>query len=93
MPGRSKKNGKTLEPLYKSVPAPWSLAYKKRAESAVRVKYPLKRVDWDPRGSRNPADRAESKYVWISWDEAANLVGEIKWICKEYGLLAYPGTG
>ena len=27
------KNGKTLEPLYKSVPAPWSLAYKKRTYS------------------------------------------------------------
>src|SRR5665811_1819821 len=83
------KNGKTLEPLYKSVPAPWSLAYKKRTYSPNRIKYPLKRVDWDPKGERNPQNRGTSKYVRISWDEAAQLVAdEIKRICDTYGPLA-----
>ena len=64
------KNGKTFEPLMKSAPSPWSLAYKKRTYSPNRIKYPLKRVDWDPNGERNPQNRGKSKYVRISWDEA-----------------------
>jgi trimethylamine-N-oxide reductase (cytochrome c) len=38
-----------------------------------RVCYPLKRVDWDPNGERNPQNRGKSRYVRISWDEAAQL--------------------
>ena len=88
-PWKIEKNGKTLEPYYKAVPAPWSLAYKKRAYSPNRVKYPLKRVDWDPKGERNPQNRGKSKYVRISWDEAARLVAdEVKRICDTYGPLA-----
>ncbi|MBN1632272.1 MAG: molybdopterin-dependent oxidoreductase [Thermoleophilia bacterium] len=91
------KNGKTLEPLFKSVPAPWSLAYKKRAYSPNRVKYPMKRIDWDPTGApgsvgpggRNPQNRGKSKYVRISWDEAAQIAAdEVKRICDTYGPLA-----
>ena len=83
------KNGKTLEPLQKSAPSPWSLAYKKRTYSPNRVKYPLKRVDWDPKGERNPQNRGQSKYVRISWDEATDLIAaEIRRIHKEYGPLA-----
>ena len=68
------KNGKTFEPLMKSAPSPWSLAYKKRTYSPNRVKYPLKRVDWDPKGERNTQNRGKSKYVRISWDEAIDVV-------------------
>ena len=35
------RNGKTLEPLMKSLPCPYSLAYKKRTYSPNRIKYPL----------------------------------------------------
>ncbi len=37
------RNGKTLEPPLKSVPSPFSLAYKKRVYSPNRIKYPLNR--------------------------------------------------
>ena len=54
------KNGKTFEPLMKAAPAPWSLAYKKRTYSPNRIKYPLKRVDWDPeRREEHPEPRQE----------------------------------
>ena len=80
------RNGKTLKPLLKSLPSPFSLAYKKRAYSPNRIKYPLKRVDWDPNGERNTQNRGKSKFKRISWDEAANIVAsEIKRIHKEYG--------
>ena len=32
-PWKIERNGKTFEPLHKSVPSPWSLAYKKRTYS------------------------------------------------------------
>src|SRR3990172_566784 len=80
------KNGKTLGPLMKSVPSPFSLAYKKRAYSPNRIKYPLKRVDWDPKGNRHPENRGKSKYVRISWDEATDIIAsEIKRVIKKYG--------
>jgi molybdopterin guanine dinucleotide-containing S/N-oxide reductase-like protein len=78
--------GKVLEPTFKSNPSPFSLAYKKRACSPNRIKYPLKRADWDPNGERNPQNRGKSKYHRISWDEAAEIIaGEIKRIQKKYG--------
>ena len=83
------RNGKTFEPLMKSVPAPWSLAYKKRTYSPNRIKYPLKRVDWDPNGERNTQNRGKSKFVRISWDEATDIIAaEIKRVHKEYGPLS-----
>ena len=87
-PWKIKRDGKTFEPLAKSTPAPWSLAYKKRTYSPNRVMYPLKRVDWDPSGDRNTQNRGKSKYVRISWDEATDIIAsEIRRIHKEYGPL------
>ncbi len=87
-PWKFERNGKTLEPNYKSLPSPFSMAYKKRTYSPNRIKYPLKRVDWDPNGARNPQNRGKSKFKRISWDEAAELVaGEIRRIHKTYGPL------
>jgi len=42
--------------------------------SPNRILYPLKRVDWDPNGERNPQNRGKSKYVRISWDEAYDRI-------------------
>ena len=64
-PWKFKRNGKTLEPLMKSLPAPFSVAYKKRVYSPNRIKYPLKRVDWDPNGERNTQNRGKSKFKRI----------------------------
>jgi molybdopterin guanine dinucleotide-containing S/N-oxide reductase-like protein len=81
------RNGKTLEASWKSLPPPFNLGYKKRIYSPNRIKYPLKRVDWDPNGERNTQNRGKSKYVRISWDEAATIVAnEITRIHEEYGV-------
>ena len=88
-PWTMERNGATLAPLMKSLPSPFSLAYKKRTYSPNRIKYPLKRVDWDPNGERNPQNRGKSKYVRISWDEATDIIAdEIRRIHKTYGPLA-----
>ena len=85
-PWRFERNGETLEPTMKSLPSPFSLAYKKRAYSPNRIKYPLKRVDWDPAGERHPENRGKSRYKRITWDEAAGIIAsEIRRIHKEYG--------
>ena len=88
-PWKYRRNGQTLEPLMKSMPSPFSLAYKKRVYSPNRVKYPLKRVDWDPNGERHPENRGKSKFKRISWTEAAKLIaGEVKRVHHQYGPLA-----
>jgi molybdopterin guanine dinucleotide-containing S/N-oxide reductase-like protein len=88
-PWKIERNGATLEPLMKSLPPPFNLAYKKRAYSPNRIKYPLKRVDWNPDGERNPQNRGISKYKRISWDEATDIIAsEIKRVQKRYGPLA-----
>jgi trimethylamine-N-oxide reductase (cytochrome c) len=85
-PWKIEARGKVFEPPMKSLITPFSIGYKKRVYSPNRILYPLKRVDWDPNGERNPQNRGKSKYVRISWDEATDIiVSEIKRIHKEYG--------
>jgi len=88
-PWKMEARGKSFEPGMKTLIPPYSLAYKKRVYSPNRVVYPLKRVDWDPDGDRNPASRGNSKYVRISWDEATDIiVKEILRIKEKYGMYA-----
>jgi anaerobic selenocysteine-containing dehydrogenase len=85
-PWKMEAHGKAFEPGMKALPGTYSLAYKKRVYSPNRILYPLKRVDWDPDGKRNPQNRGKSKYVRISWDEALDLITrEITRLINEYG--------
>ncbi|MCR4394439.1 MAG: molybdopterin-dependent oxidoreductase, partial [Dehalococcoidales bacterium] len=78
--------GKTFEPSLKSLIPAFSLSYKKRVDSPNRILYPLKRVDWDPKGERNPQNRGISKYQRITWNEALDLiVSELLRINRTYG--------
>jgi trimethylamine-N-oxide reductase (cytochrome c) len=78
--------GKVFQPSLKTLLPPYALVYKKRLYSPNRIPYPLKRIDWDPNGERNPQNRGKSKFVRISWDEALDIVkSEIERIHKEYG--------
>ena len=85
-PWKIEARGKTFEPTLKTLISPLALSYKKRIYSPNRVLHPLKRVDFDPKGERNIANRGQSRYVRISWDEALDIVvGEIKRIIEKYG--------
>ena len=65
---------------------PFGLGYRTRVYSRNRVRWPLKRVDWDPKGERNPQNRGVSRYVRISWDEAAQIAAdELRRIKDTYG--------
>lgn len=81
--------GKTFRPPLKSLIPPYSLGYKNRVYSPNRIPYPMKRIDWDPNGNRNPQNRGTSRYVRISWEQALDIiVSEIKRIKQRYGMEA-----
>lgn len=81
--------GKIFTRPAKTLPAPYEVAYKLRCYSPNRVRYPLKRVDWDPNGERNPQNRGKSGYVRITWDEALDIIAnEIQRVIKQYGSYA-----
>ncbi|MBN1631774.1 MAG: molybdopterin-dependent oxidoreductase, partial [Thermoleophilia bacterium] len=86
--------GQTFEPSEKTLIPPLSIAYKKRVYSPARIKYPMKRVDFDPNGApgsagpggRNVQNRGTSKYERISWEEALDIVvGEMLRVKETYG--------
>ncbi len=88
-PWKIEARGKTFGPPDHSLPSPFFLSYKKRVYSRNRVSYPLKRVDWDPKGERNPQNRGKSGYVRISWDEAAQIIAdELLRVREKYGMSA-----
>lgn len=82
-------DGKEFKPEYHTAPNYFALAYKNRVYSKNRVKYPLKRVDWEPGGDPakiNAKNRGKSKFKRISWDEAIDIMeSEIKRIIDTYG--------
>lgn len=78
--------GHSLESDTKTLISPLAVGYKKRAYSKNRVPYPMKRVDWDPDGERNPQNRGVSGYERISWDEATSIIAaEIRRCIDTYG--------
>ena len=77
--------GKKYSPPKKFNIAPYVHAERRRLYSDERIKYPMKRVDFDPSGERNPQNRGKSAYERISWDEALDIVAsEIKRIRDTY---------
>ena len=85
-PWSIKARGQVFTSSSKTLIPPFTLAYKNRINSPNRTTYPLKRIDWDPDGERNPQNRGKSKYVRITWDEATDLIsGELKRVIKTHG--------
>ena len=69
-----KARGKEFKPARRGMVNPHALSLKSQVYSDKRIMYPMKRVDWDPNGERNPQNRGKSGYERISWDEALDLV-------------------
>ena len=71
--------GMKFTPPRKTTLAPHGQNAKSIVYSPDRLLHPMKRVDFDPDGARNPQNRGKSGYVRISWDEALDIVSsEIK---------------
>ena len=81
-----KARGKSFTPPRKTTVNSHTLAWKSMIYSPDRLLYPMKRVDFDPKGERNQQNRGISGYERISWDEALDLVaGEIQRVKREHG--------
>ncbi|MCX6078676.1 MAG: molybdopterin-dependent oxidoreductase [Chloroflexi bacterium] len=58
---------------------------RKQAFGADRLKYPMKRKNWEPGGGKKEL-RGKDEWVRISWDEALDIVaGEFKRVKETYG--------
>jgi trimethylamine-N-oxide reductase (cytochrome c) len=78
--------GKSFSPPKKATASPYALAWKSMVYSKDRLLYPMKRVDFDPNGERNPQNRGISGYQRITWDEALDLVAaEIRRVKQDHG--------
>ena len=78
-PWTIRARGQEFTPPRKTTLAPHGMNWKSMVYSPDRLLYPMKRVDFDPNGERNPQNRGKSAYERISWDEALDLVAsEIK---------------
>lgn len=78
--------GLAFTPPRKTTLAPHGQNAKSIVYSPDRLLTPMKRVDFDPDGARNPQNRGKSGYVAISWDEALDLVTrEIKRCKRDHG--------
>jgi trimethylamine-N-oxide reductase (cytochrome c) len=78
--------GKTFTPPRRTSAAPHTLCSKATLYSPDRLLYPMKRVDFDPKGERNPQNRGVSGYERISWDEALDIVAsEIQRVKTQHG--------
>src|SRR6202790_1141093 len=66
--------GMNFTPPSRTTLAPHGQNAKSIVYSPDRLLYPMKRVDFDPDGERNPQNRGKSGYVRISWEEAISLV-------------------
>ena len=78
--------GKTFTPDRRASINPHAQTLKSMVYSDKRILYPMKRIDFDPNGARNPQNRGKSGYVRISWDEALDMVAnEIKRQRQVYG--------
>ena len=84
--------GRKFSPPRKALINPFITPERLRIYSEDRIKYPYKRVDFDPKGKRNTSNRGKSGYERISWDEALDIVaGEMTRIREKYGPAAITG--
>ena len=79
--------GKRLSPPRRMTLAAHGACQKSMVYSKNRLLYPMKRVDFDPEGERNPQNRGVSEFERISWDEALDIV------CKEIKRAKAVGPG
>ena len=78
--------GKQFTPRRRAYINPHAQCLKSLIYSEKRILHPMKRIDFDPNGDRNPQNRGISGYVPITWPEALDLVAnEIKRQRQTYG--------
>ena len=59
-PWKIEARGSVFKAPDKVTITPFGLGYKSRVYSPNRILWPMMRVDWDPKGERNPQNRGKS---------------------------------
>lgn len=78
--------GRTFIPPRQTSAASYAIGSKSIIYSKDRLLYPMKRIDFDPQGKRNPENRGTSGYKRISWNEALDMVaGEFQRVKRDFG--------
>jgi molybdopterin guanine dinucleotide-containing S/N-oxide reductase-like protein len=79
-------HGKVFEPPRKYLTDMIGHSYRRWVYDPSRLRYPMKRVGWEPGGKSKYDNRGKGEFVRISWDEALELVSnEIKRVRDTYG--------
>lgn len=73
-PWKIEAGGKVFTPPKRTNPAPFDLSARRRVYNPSRVRYPLKRVGFQPGGKSSTENRGKGKFARISWDEALDIV-------------------
>ena len=85
-------NGRRFSPPKRFNISPYVYSERQRLYSDDRIKYPMRRVDFDAGGARNPETRGKAGYERIGWDEALDIVaGEIDRVRTAHGPSAISG--
>jgi molybdopterin guanine dinucleotide-containing S/N-oxide reductase-like protein len=85
-PWSIKAGGKIFTPPKRAYGGPWDMSIRRRVYNPERVRYPLKRVGYQPGGKGSTENRGKGEFVRISWDEAMDLaVGELRRMKETYG--------
>ncbi len=80
-----KARGKVFKPPRKCLPDMWAHAYRRWVYDSSRVRYPLKRIGWEPGGKGRYDNRGQAEFVRVSWDEALELISqEMKRVNETY---------
>jgi trimethylamine-N-oxide reductase (cytochrome c) len=78
--------GRSFTPPRRTTISPHTQVFKSMIYSPDRLLYPMKRIDFDPKGERNPQNRGISGYERITWEEALDIVAdEIRRVKRDHG--------
>jgi len=83
---------KTFQPPTRTTTTPYGLGFRGRIYASSRLKYPMKRVGFEPGGKGTIENRGKGEFVRIGWNEATDIVAqEITRIKETYGPSAVLG--
>ncbi len=85
-PWSIKAGGRTFTGRKRASLPPFDTAYRRLTYSPARIRYPLKRVGFQPGGKSDVSNRGKGEFVRITWEEALDVMGnELKRIKETYG--------
>jgi trimethylamine-N-oxide reductase (cytochrome c) len=84
--------GKSFTPPRRIAPNQIAMASRRKVYAPDRLRYPMKRVGFEPGGKSDVSNRGKGEFVRITWEEAFDIIAkELKRIKETYGNSAITG--